>query len=238
MRSESFKDNLCLALMYGWCHTSRDSVYSTWIQECLNVWYKAPKTPPENLFWECISLTHRERFIKNKLITCAKCTNQSVSANRREKISPLFYLTLLWFQEITHQFANLFLTVRCWSGSCSNHSGSLIVSEFLYASLSCHYVAHLKQPHTKEGKKKKNTPNKTQCNWHLGWVLELFSLVAALHNFWRLVLKKNCLPTLECLLPSPLPRSQNPVLPQSLLASRGRYVCFCSCPTCKHGRWG
>ena len=68
----------------------------------------------------------------------------------REKSSPLLRFTHLW--QNTHQFTDLFLTVRCWSGSCSNHSGSLIVSEFLYASLSCHYVAHLKYPHTKEVK--------------------------------------------------------------------------------------
>lgn len=166
-----------------------------------------------------------------------KCTNQSVSANRREKISPLFHLTRLRFQEITHQFADLLLTVRCWSGSCSNHSGSLIVSEFLYASLSCHYVAHLKYPHTEEGKKNQIATKQKTMQLAFGLFFGVFFCCCCTIQFLKLGTPKT-LSTFQCPLDSPPPRSQNPVPPKSSLASRGRYVCFCSCPTCKHGRWG
>lgn len=78
-----------------------------------------------------------------------QCTNTSVSTcSGGVKWSPFLHLPHVWHN--THQFADLFLPVWGWSGSGSNHSGSLIVSEFLYASLSCHYVAHLKFPHRKK----------------------------------------------------------------------------------------
>lgn len=89
---------------------------------------------------------------KTKLIKMYKtkqCTNTSVSTcSGWAKWSPFLHLPDVWHN--THQFADLLLPVRSWSGSGSNHSGSLIVSEFLYASLSCHYVAHLKFPHKKK----------------------------------------------------------------------------------------
>lgn len=43
----------------------------------------------------------------------------------------------------THQFTDLILTVWCWSGCGTDHSGGLIVCQLLDATLSGHYVTHL-----------------------------------------------------------------------------------------------
>lgn len=107
----------------------------------------------------------------------------------------------------TYQFADLFLTVRCWSGSCSNHSGSLIVGEFFDASLSCHYVAHLQIPNTKL---KRTKPTQ----------LWLHPTSTALHSFSSWLLTKQFVNSLA-FFPS-WPHPQSTVLFQSLLTSRGR----------------
>lgn len=167
------------------------------------------------------------KMYKTKLIPCVQCTNTSVkTCSGWAKLSPFLQLPHIWHS--THQFADFFLPVWGWSGSGSDHSGSLIVSEFLYASLSCHYVAHLKFPHRKKIKCSPTT-----------FLAHGFSFTDAPQNFSKSGCSENSLPTFEPFFPLiTFPHSQNREFSLSLLASRGRYVCFCSCPTCKHGRWG
>lgn len=131
-----------------------------------------------------------------------QCTNTSVSTcSGGVKWSPFLHLPHVWHN--THQFADLFLPVWGWSGSGSNHSGSLIVSEFLYASLSCHYVAHLKFPHRK---KIKHSPT------GFFFLAYSFFFTDALQNFSKSGFSEKSLPTFEPffpLTPFPSPKIQN-----------------------------
>lgn len=166
-----------------------------------------------------------------------QCTNTSASTcSGWAKLSPFLQLPHIWHN--TYQFADLFLPVWGWSGSGSNHSGSLIVSEFLYASLSCHYVAHLKFPHRKIIK---HSPT------GFFWLMAFLSLMHYRISQNLAAQKTVCQHwnPFSPLTTFPHPQNiefsmnlQNIKFSKSVLASSGRYVCFCSCPTCKHGRWG
>lgn len=119
---------------------------------------------------ELSNLSFSEITVFGQQPVCSAQTPQNLQTGTERK-SPT--LGSRWGN--TYQFADLFLTVRCWSGSCSNHSGSLIVGEFFDASLSCHYVAHLQDP---QHEVKKNQTNTTLTSPHLNCFTQFLELTS------------------------------------------------------------